>query len=469
MWLNVALDLSFILLIFTIGAFLYAWILGKDSVLYILGLGYPVGAGLFTWVLFLLSWMGLRLERQAIAITGVALLLILALPQLIWRRRMASALREKKPQYREDQNTLSRIVLIILIILFSIALVLAIGRSYSTWDAIAIWSVKGYGIANGGSIFSGETWGVFGLTYPLNIPLQIAAFKNISGDLLPESKLIFPLFFASLIIGCYRFFRRQQVRETIAILGSLFIATLPIAFEHSTSGYANLPFTTYLVLGILYAIQGIFHGNTRHQLLSGILLGLACWTRPEGILVLPFVIIGAVLSIRLSKQGKISWMVWLLPSVVLAGSWLIFARIYASESLILSTLETAGGQLGAGQLNLDAFYRIARFMVHQLLRPSVWGVVLLMSIPLIVLNRNNLRPRSNPEIFSCMLMGLCAAAATTIHFYLISFLGTLASWLPTSANRMFLPTGILLLTWVILLSGKDEKSFVSPMAESAIS
>lgn len=465
MWLKLSMDLIYLALILLIGVLSAGLILEHESRKYALSLGFPIGAGLYSWLLFLFSWAGLRLTKMTILSIGLTMLILFGSLTLIRRRSKNPRKASIASTSIRDRNLLARMVVVVILALFVIAAVLAIGRAYSSWDAMAIWSIKGYGIASSKSIFGGETWGAFGLTYPLNVPLQIAAFRNISGDLLPESKVIFPLFFASLVFSCYNFYKEEEVSEKSALLGSLIMASLPIAFEHSTQGYANLGFTTYLVLGILLGIQGIFQANDRYQLMGGILMGFACWTRPEGVLFLPFVVVGAVLVLRLNKFVKVSWLGWLLPPMLIAGSWLIFARTYASESLVLSTLQQAAEQLNSGHLNIDAFYRIARFMGHQLLRPSIWGVLLMMLVPLVVINRRNLRPSSDPVAFACLLMGVSITTATTLHFYMISFLGTLTDWLPTSANRMYLPSGILFLVWVILLSEKKYNLRSSLMDE----
>ncbi len=85
--------------------------------------------------------------------------------------------------------------------------VVSIGRGYSQYDDIANWALKGYGIAEERSIFGGNVWGGHTLEYPQNVPLQIALFRLVEGDLFPASKLTFTLSFASLLLGAYLFWR----------------------------------------------------------------------------------------------------------------------------------------------------------------------------------------------------------------------------------------------------------------------
>src|SRR3989304_4936448 len=153
-----------------------------------------------------------------------------------------------------------------------LSLAYPIGLGIFTWilflasragDGIAIWSVKGYGIAAAESIFGARQWGAFGLHYPLNLPLAIAAVRLIDGDVLPGSKIVFALFYLTLVLGCYVFLLRGGMLARVAALGTLLIATTPIVLDHGTNGYANLPMAAYLVLGGLFAIHGMVDGSAR--------------------------------------------------------------------------------------------------------------------------------------------------------------------------------------------------------------
>jgi hypothetical protein len=47
-------------------------------------------------------------------------------------------------------------------VLTLLAAILAIGRAHSSYDAVAMWIVKGYSIAHEGSIFGAQVWGALG-------------------------------------------------------------------------------------------------------------------------------------------------------------------------------------------------------------------------------------------------------------------------------------------------------------------
>ena len=51
----------------------------------------------------------------------------------------------------------------------------------------------------------------------------------------------------SLLVGTFRFWKREDVPTDLALAGSLVLMSVPVIFFHGTIGYANLAYTTYLV------------------------------------------------------------------------------------------------------------------------------------------------------------------------------------------------------------------------------
>lgn len=457
MWIEILIGLIAILLLLLFGILLAILILGDEDRLDLLSIAFPLGSGVYTWFLFLISWMGIRLTAFTLLTTGILLLLITSI-LLVVKRKWSNASPQKRKFRHFDRVQLSTLFAGVVFAVFVVfAVVIAVGRSYSSWDAMAIWSVKGYGIARGETIFAGANWGEFGLNYPLNTPLLIATFEILGVDQLPGSKTIFPLLYSSLILGFFVFLTRRRLRVPFAGLGALFIATTPLIFEHGTIGYANLPFGVFLALGVFHAIRGFLDGDRRRQIVSGILLALAGWTRPEGVLIVPIVIVALFLALKISRRGEIHWRYWLMPIVIIVGPWLVFARLYSEDSLLLTAAKEALTAIGDGHLRLDSFYLTARYMLRQLLTPPIWGVLFPVALILLVLNLSKLRPREYPDIFASLFAAGAVTLSTVFHFYFVAFLGTLTSWLPTSANRMFLPAAILLASWIFLLAGKDHQ------------
>jgi hypothetical protein len=194
---------------------------------------------------------------------------------------------------------------------------------------------------------------MWGLSYPLNIPL-LNGFFQLVGDVGPISKLIPSLFYLSLLFSCYRFWRKLQIGSGLRIAGLLFIAVHPLIFLHATIGLANLPFTTYLVSAVLLLIVGLKWNDAGSQLLGGILLWLATWTRAEGaayaMLILALLFVVAIANRRRRQTRRVLILAGMI--VVMMVPWLLFG-VSAVESSRFGT--AAAGVLPSlmeGEFNL---------------------------------------------------------------------------------------------------------------------
>ncbi len=380
-----------------LGGLCAATLLPRRGWFALIGAAFPLGLGVTTWTLFLISWAGAPLS-PAVLHGALAALILFSLAGFLRFGHGRSAGAEGEMLSRGSRTAIVGAASGIALLLVA-ALALAVLRSYSTWDAMAIWASKGYGIALAQSVFGAQEWGSFGLNYPLNIPLAIAVFRIIGGDLLPESTFVFPLFYASLLFAAFGFLRRGGRRATPAAVGALLVGSLPIVFDHASQGYANLPLAVYLILGTLRAIEATLDEDPRGQALSGLFFGLACWTRPEGVLLSAATAAGLTLALRYSLAGRQSQVQWLLPMTAVALPWIVFTGSYGRESLMTETLARAGAALAGGDFRLDSFFRIARFMGHQLVRPTVWGGLLPIAVLALALRAGNLRPRILPGSF----------------------------------------------------------------------
>jgi hypothetical protein len=241
------------------------------------------------------------------------------------------------------------------------------------------------------------------------------------------------------------------LRHESSAMGSwaaAFVMALPITFDHATQGYANLPFATYVVLGTLLAVRAASSGRRRMLALSGMAFGLAIWTRPEG---LPMVAAAYLALLFAGRARGMAWRPgweWLLPSISLAEPGSHSAWRLGTEPLSRH-VEAAKTAVLNEQLHLTAFYWIGRYLVRDLLRPAVWGLLLpVVALGTVLHLRKSQSLTAMPD-----WMILATAAATGVFvlafYYLISFSGDLEWWLDTGLSRMLLPSALLLAGWSV--------------------
>jgi len=466
------LDLILISGLLLLGSQLVRAILRSPGFLEYLSLSFPLGGGILTWLVFMLSLAGLPISISSMSIVYAATLLGLTIYNriLLPKQQREPESVNRKLDLRRRIRSWQTWAWAGFVLLLATAAAMSVGRSYSTYDATAGWAIKGYGIALEGTVRAGDRWGLWALAYPLNIPLQIGAFQLFSGDLLAGSKLIFPLFFASLLIGCYRFWRRSQVGEGIAFLGMFFLASNPLIFLHGTMGFANLPFACYFTLGALWAIEGIHEENDRSMILSGILLGLASWTRAEGIGYCLALILALLIAKVISRHGRLRMFHWLLPLAVVAASWLVFSWTAVEQSHLGEAMGGVLPRLLDGQLNLFEIYLVPRIFLERALQPANWGLFIPVTGFLILLGIGKLRPRRYPKEFSALLAAIATAAMPFGLFSVRSFTRSedFIELLIRSFDRAFLPAGFMIMVLALLLSAGGAKPFQNYRTRSAL-
>ncbi len=175
-------------LLIIIGVFIFGWSLLRSiwdgwDWFEVLAFSFPLGAGLITWCIFLVSWVGIPYTSETLIALYVILLVFSMGMMIIRKRRFTGRNRAASTGIMDPNEDRNKNILIlgIVAVLTIVAAIFALGRSYSTWDAIAIWGIKGYGIAQEATIFGGREWGAHGLNYPLNLPLQISFFRLFEG------------------------------------------------------------------------------------------------------------------------------------------------------------------------------------------------------------------------------------------------------------------------------------------------
>jgi hypothetical protein len=435
--------------LFLLGYVLIRAILGKVDLLAILCLSIGLGGGLLSWSLFVISWAGVELKAGTIFLVFAFLTLLFA--GIAWRTRASNSngKQAEKTIQKPGEVWFTRGIWIITGLLILAVVYLAVGLSYFGWDDISNWAVKGYGIALQGTIFAGKDWGMVGLSYPMNLPLLIALFRIIDGDALPGSKLLFPLFYAGLLIGCYRFWILNGLKQWSAALGTLLLASTPILFTHAYMGYANLPFTFYLIMGILWCVDGLKEGGSRKILLGGILLAFALWTRPEGIAMVAGIVAALWFARILTSTNKRGLLILIIPLILVGIPWLIFLKTHPTASgqgYDLAGLAIKG--ILAGQFHWSAFYTIFRYIAGQMLRFLDWGILPMLVGLMFILK---FRPRRIQKdvvrmalLSTAMVLGVILIGLHYMAAFQPGDPGFLYEWLSLDFTRVAMPVGLCL-------------------------
>lgn len=333
------------------------------------------------------------------------------------------------------------------------SVVLTIGLSYHTWDAIATWALGGYGMVFRESILGAAEFGNGVIQYPMNIQLQIALFRLIDGDILPGSKLLFPMYYLSLLIGVYQFLLYWKVSKPLARISTLLVATTPVVFYHSYIGYTNLAFTTYFILGVFWLVRSIYNGKRREALLAGTLLAAGLWTRPEGVVLTALTLTITGLTLLIQRKTLRTFLFSLLPVLVVYGGWkLLLPEIQDSWNVTppVDFTRTAVEGVLRGEIYWDAFIIIFRYIVGQIIRFRDFGVLAGLAIVSLLVGLRWKRLKSKAWLQCLWLItAFCGIAILGAHYigaYQPGGNDFLYSWLSLEFTRVALPVLVMVFT-----------------------
>jgi hypothetical protein len=448
-----ALDLLMMAAAAILGVMLVSTLTGWDSG-WSLALGLPVGLGVLTVTVFVLGWIGgvVSLWVYAVAYAFWALALI---GVRWWRSRRGSG-PSPGGMVGEFQRSRGWLWLTPAGLLLAISTLVSVIRSYSTYDGIANWALKGYGIAFERSVQAGATWGGHGLAYPQNSALGIAFFRLLDGDIVPGSKLLQPLMFAAAILALGWSWRRRSVAPIQVGLAMLLLVSTPILLHHSTIGFANLAFAAYISLAVLaWSRAAEADGGIGYYLLAGVLFGLGAWTRPEGvgmgIGLMVILTLAAALAGHWDKGSLAAW----LPFVAVAIAWLAFGWSNIQSDQAGRVMESLMDGVLHGRILTWPLASLAREFMAPFVDPSRWGLLPWSLLVMAVWGWLRADKRIGRTAGFSFLAAGASALAMLLLFYAAAYSSGSSSeydvFLAVSFNRGMFPAWLLTANGVMLM------------------
>jgi len=419
-----------------------------------LGIGYGVLMGVFSvlgYVFLYLGWIE-NLTLCFSLLTGLSVLILIA------------ALLSKKTHLGIITDLIVwgstlDIWIILIVILGGLYIFLAVGAGIHATDAYVLWGAKGAGLVSEG--LSGViTRGTNTTVYPLHIPLLIGMLMDTFGDALPAIKLIFPIYYLSLMLVVYGFLKERS-NSVLAGLSTLVLATMPVLARHARIGYANLPLTFYLVVGVVLFVRAMseLNLNLKRMLwfMSGIFFSLAIWTRPEGLWLVIGILITSLSCLLFSGELKRVHKIWLIaiaPLFMGVGWKVTSSRFYVGINSVEGNLEKIVHQFSLSNFHQGEFILILEYFLRQLYDFQTWGTVGLGSLIAIIVFFLSAHKQD------CKLWVLLMTAASSLLviiaiYYVFSFdqIHDIGWWLGSGFSRMIMPGMTLLwlgVAWLLL-------------------
>ena len=294
-------------------------------------IGYGLGAFVITWLMFILSWLGLNLST----ILNILFILLAASLILIFKRCRQMMVQQEKMNLTLPTNWLKKLIVIILVLIIILKLFLVFSGSYLRpiiqYDALATWSLKAKIFWSNNKIIFDQTnpyfLGYHLPGYPLHLPLlevwQASTFGRWHDGVI---KIIFPIYYLGLLVLLGANLRRQSsLLKTIVFV--FFLASLPLLIYHSRHDYADLILAFYLLATTVYTWRAIKEGNYNYGILASIFAVTSAWTKNEGFFLALIIIFSGLVYLLAQRKLRFRFLIPVSIFIILLLPWLIF-KIY---------------------------------------------------------------------------------------------------------------------------------------------
>ena len=420
-----------------------------------IALGFGVGSGAATLCFFIVSAMGVPLSGLTMALVLVAAILVLSAFQLVTK---PDALRMPRMRFGKPSiGVVDGLLILGIALVLASAAIIAIYWPPYTWDALAIWVGKARAIAVSQTIQAIEHGGAHPY-YPLHLPLELSFFLNLTE--VDRVKLLFPLYYAALLI-MFGTTLDKLCHRVVGLGFTLGLATVPFLLYNAMIAYADLTFAFYYVSStlLLYRFTKASDARERSDLLtlSGLMTGIAAWTRPEGPMY--FAINCAVLmafSLRKSVRPALL-LEYGIAFAIFAIPWMMYARVAGHQNYLLEHLQATVREIVSLHIYWDRIWSILAYFGEQATDLGAWGGLWILSLFALVLYPGRIRK----DPFLATLIGLNILGLILTYYATAASEARLGWWLMTGFNRMALHFAPLLLFYCAISFNEDLETWVA--------
>ena len=267
-----------LLIILGIGLPLLLLICPRQNLATTIGVSYPLGLGIFTFLMFLSNLAGIRFSL----LNELILLITISVPLvLIKKRKIGEFFAESVHTFKNlHLSPVEKVILGVLAFVIISSFINTFYWPVHIWDSITLYDIRAHIFASTG--FMKDTFfDSYYLSYPLLTSLA-HTLTYLAGGKYPQ--FLHSLFYLSLGVSFYGLVREFTSRKVGLLVTSILLITGPI-FYHSLLSLTNLPFSVYLFTGATYVYLWDSRQtlrdkkNTGYLILSALLISLSTWTR----------------------------------------------------------------------------------------------------------------------------------------------------------------------------------------------
>jgi hypothetical protein len=327
-----------ILAIILFGYLFVNFIYPKFSVLEKITVGYLLGIGIFTLVLFVVNIRGIPYGINPSSIILLLLIIISIALNYIFKTNKYLKFNLDLQKIIKELIRYSRLEKFLI---FSIAF-LAINSfliniywPVTEWDSLVLYDFRAKIFPITGFMNEAISLGYF-FGYPLLTSLAHMWVYLLGGE---NPMFLYSLFYLSLIICFYFALTRSVHSRKFALLFTLLLAVSNLIFEHSTWAYTNLPYSIFLFTGITYGYLWQKEKDWGLLFISAIFVGLSIWTRTAEPFWLGIVL--TVIIFLLIKKKILQAFIYPVIVVMIRNPWIKFNAVITGKNLSIERSVTS--------------------------------------------------------------------------------------------------------------------------------
>ena len=340
-------------------------------------------------------------------------------------------------------------------------MILSMNNPHGDVDAFATWNLRAHFLFADGPHWQESFSYLLSLgpqpDYPLLLSATVARLWSYLGEADPFVPSGVALLFTFSIIGLVMASLTILRGRTQGFLAALVLVGTPYLIKHGSSQYADVPLAFYILATLaLFSLQDGSEENTSHTLtLAGTMAGFAAWTKNEGILFLPALIL-ARLFVIVPKRG---WERYLKEMLALSKGLLPVLAVLVYYKIQIAPGTTSAISQGVSSIlnklqEMSGYLLVGEALGRKLFRIGHPGLVLLV-IYLILLGRqkgmHKIGIATPVTVLSLILAG-----------YVVMFITTpfgVEYMLATTLDRQWLhlwPSVVLM--WFLMVNTPEEAS-----------
>jgi len=438
--------------IFTFGFFVADILLGRKAhILERIAVGFLLGSGIFTFVLFLANWklnIPFGLKESLLILLSLNIIAFL-LDIFFDRKGKVKKIFDYNFNFKEgfeNSSSFEKIIIGLILFLFFSSLIHNLYWPVSDWDSLAVYDFRAKSFLLTGYMKDAINSGYF-TAYPLYTSLShtflyLLGFKN--------PVFFYSFLYISLIVSLFFVMHRITHNRTFSLLFALLLSFNPFIYGHSLMSYTNLPYTVMIAVGFAYILFSFLNERLDFAAftLGAVLVSLSSWVRspePFWLLAFPFIILFSLYSKKVFHFIFLSlvvyfprfiWFEFLKEYKVVAGSYDSGALV-GIKGMILNLLSLNHNKI------LSYFFENMVFPYSILL--IVFSLSLLFLLYYLTIKKSNLDFKNIKNIKfvsrllpSGLVLSMLALMLLGLYLFIFSF-GDLAFEIVGSAERSTMP------------------------------